>query len=277
MTAADPASFGPVPELAWLPVAKLSVDGRYQRSLDTRAGQRLIERLVENFRWSAFQAILACPDGKGGWLIIDGQHRAEAARRLGIEHVPAVVVAAGSVAEQARAFILANDQRVTVNQYAKHHARLAAGDPAAQEIDRRAAKAGMTIPHYPIPADNLKPGQTLALASFVSLPKRYGDVVADLAFKAVADAYRGQPGGLRAAFFAGMAEWLANAAGAEERRRKADSAAAALGGRPWAELDNRALARRHQRGGSVIANVSAIIALWANAPSVDRARLMAGR
>ena len=90
---------GPLPELAWLSVAKCSVDASYQRTFESRTSQALVSRIAENFRWSAFQAVLAAKRG-AGWVIIDGQHRVEAARRAGIEHVPAVIVRAGSIAEE---------------------------------------------------------------------------------------------------------------------------------------------------------------------------------
>lgn len=273
------ADAGPRPELCWLPVDRLSVDQSYQRTIDTRAGQNLIGRIAERFTWSAFQAILACPDGGGGWFIIDGQHRVAAAKLCGIAEVPAVVVAAGGAAEQARAFIIANDDRVAVNQYAKHHARLVAGDPEALATDALCRKFGMSIPRYPIPSDQLKPGQTLALASFRTLPRRYGDAVAKEAFRIIAEAYRDKPGGLRAAFFAGAADWLARTTmTAAERQRRTENLIRELRQRPWADLDARSQARKMRYGGTLITSVAAILGHWAGAsPSADRARLMAGR
>ena len=86
---------GPEPDLAWLPVARCRVDSAYQRSILSKNSQALIGRISTNFRWAAFQAVLATPDPKeeGWFLILDGQHRVEAARRRGFPRVPAVVVA----------------------------------------------------------------------------------------------------------------------------------------------------------------------------------------
>jgi hypothetical protein len=95
---------GAKPDLYWLPVDKLDVDPAYQRTLDTKASQKLIQKIADGFRWISFQAILATPVGKADgkrWLIIDGQHRVAAARQCGIAHVPAVVVAEASQQEQA--------------------------------------------------------------------------------------------------------------------------------------------------------------------------------
>jgi hypothetical protein len=199
------SNFGKEPELARLPVEKLGVDRTYQRTLDTKAGKILIARIAARFRWSAFQAILATPDGKGGWLIIDGQHRVAAARQLGIKRVPAVIVDAVSVAEQAAAFVEANQARVSINPFALFHARLAAGEEEAGELQRLCEKAGITIPRYPLPADKIKPGETLALGTLAKIARAHPPAFALLVFKAVGDAYRGTAGGLAASFFAGAA------------------------------------------------------------------------
>lgn len=87
---------GPRPELTWLPVGRLDIDPAYQRAIDTRRSQRLIGKIAANFRWAAFQAILAGPSGPERWLIIDGQHRvAAAARRYGLAATTAAIAALG--------------------------------------------------------------------------------------------------------------------------------------------------------------------------------------
>lgn len=197
MTAAR-TTHGKRPELKWLPVAKLSVDHRYQRTLESERSQRLIARIAERFHWTAFQAVLATKRPGGGWLIIDGQHRVEAARLCGEAEVPAVVVDASTMAEQASAFVQSNMDRVTVNPFALHRARVAGGDPTALAIDRLCKKAGIEIPPYQIPADKLKPGQTIALGTIARLSIRFGEKVAAATLKAIADAYVDRTGALRA-------------------------------------------------------------------------------
>lgn len=188
---------GAPPELAWLPVDKLSVDPSYQRTLETRRSQALIEKIAANFRWVAFQAVLTVKTADG-WTVIDGQHRVEAAKRCGVERVPAVVVVARSVAEQAAAFVQANLDRVTVTPYALHHARLAAGDPAAQAIDRCCRASGLSIPRYPLAVDNMKPGQTMALGSIGRAVKQLGEEDATIVFKSITAALGQQAGSIRA-------------------------------------------------------------------------------
>lgn len=185
---------GPKPELAWLPVAKLSVDPSYQRTLESRTSQDLVARIAEKFRWSAFQAVLAAKRGSG-WVVIDGQHRVEAARRAGIEHVPAVVVAAGTIADEAAAFVQANLDRVVMHPVQLYHARLVAGDKAAASIASALKAAGITVPRSPRPA---QANETLAIGSVWALVHHLDAGPAGEVLTAIAEPFRNVPGALRA-------------------------------------------------------------------------------
>lgn len=266
----EPPDPGPVPDLAWLPVARLRVDHTYQRTLESRRSQTLIERIAAEFRWLAFQAILATPDGQEGdlgmWLVLDGQHRAEGARRAGITHVPAVVIPGLNKAEQAAAFVRANTDRVSVNAFALHHARLAAGAPGAMAIDRACLASAMSIPRYPIPADRIGLGQTLALGTIDRILKLYGEPTAILAMSLVGAAYARQAGALRAPMIAAVAylvaaEHIANREGAGARigaflqRHAAES------------LMERARKRKLSRAGTERDALIYIIRLGMSAPS----------
>jgi hypothetical protein len=192
--------FGPKSEMRWVHVDRLSVDERYQRSLETRAGQKLIGRIVEGFRWSAFHAILVTPSDQG-WRILDGQHRVEAARRLGIDEVPAVVIETVSLTDQAAAFLSANRDRIKVNEYALHHAQLVSGECLALSVDELCKGAEIAIPRYPLPSDQIKPGQTLALGALRRLAKMQDRALAHCVVVTVANAYRGEAGALRSSIF----------------------------------------------------------------------------
>lgn len=185
---------GPKPEMAWLPVASLSVDRRYQRSLETLRSRALIRRIAEHFHWSAFQAIVATPT-KGGWLVIDGQHRVEGARGAGILEVPAVVIPAASMAEQARIFVQANSQRVAISPFTLYHARLAADEPSAVRTQAFCVKHGVTIPRYPIPLRALKPGQTLSVAAIERIANE-GDRAGEKAVALLLRTWPDRPGTL---------------------------------------------------------------------------------
>jgi hypothetical protein len=279
--APDPGGPGPRPELAWLPLDLLDVDRRYQRGLDGRRSELLISNIAGNFRWAMFQSILVTASGTrpGRWLIIDGQHRVQGAKGAGIAEVPAVIVAAESVAEQAAAFVGANQARVAVNPYALYHARLTAGDADALAVAAFCNKARITIPRSPVPADRMKPGETVALGAVTALPRRYGPVIAGLAIGAVADAYRDFPGGLRANFFHAAAlllkEQPSGAAAATAARITA--ALRAIG---WGQLEQLSQSRKARYGGTLVLACVAVIKVKlpsAASAGVPMARLMAGR
>jgi hypothetical protein len=197
---------GPRPELAWLPVAMLSVDPAYQRTIEGRVSQAAIGRIVAEFRWSCFGVVMvAAVDGGGdGWVIIDGQHRVEAARRCKLSTVPCIIVPASTRDEQAKIFLATNRLRVTVNAYAMHHAQLAAGEQIALDTQALADSAGISIPRYPIPRDRLTPGQTLALAMIKSATL---NAFGTRAVRLVGAAWMGKPGGIPAGVI--RAVWLA--------------------------------------------------------------------
>lgn len=199
----DSDSYGLPPELAWLPVGKLVIDPSYQRSIESRRSQLLIARIASEFRWAAFQAILATP-AQDVWKVLDGQHRIEACRRIGIAHVPAVVVKADTAAEQAGYFVRANSDRVAMNAFALFHARVAAGDEAAVDVSRACGFAGVTIPRSPTAAEHLKPGETMALGSINQAVGKLGVHGAAAILRAIMRAWPGDPGWIRASLVRAM-------------------------------------------------------------------------
>ena len=220
---------GSLPELAWLPVDKLSVDPRYQRRLDSRQSQNLIDKIATNFRWARFQALLAV-EADDGWRVIDGQHRFTAAKRRGIDRVPAVVLPDGDIAEQAAAFIGANRDRVAVSAQALFHAELAAGEPEALTLDRHARAAGIEIVHYRISNAELGTRRTAAVPALRRILRRFGEVTLARSIGLVAHAWRDQAGSLRAPFFMTVALFL-NEGGNEKSLREV------MPQRDWRELE----------------------------------------
>ncbi len=188
--------FGPRPELTWLPVKMMSVDPTYQRTMESRVSQRQIVQIVETFRWACFGTVLAVPH-EDGWRIIDGQHRVEAAKRLGIPTVPAIVVPEASVAEQAQIFLSTNLLRSKVNPYALFHARIAAGEQLAVDTKDLLDEAGLWVAPGNVMWKDLKPGQTLALKTIENAVTA-ADAPSRAAVIAVGRAFEGKRGGATA-------------------------------------------------------------------------------
>lgn len=165
--------YGPKPALVWLDAAKVSVDPKYQRDTSSVRSRNLIDKIASLFTWKRFGVVLTVKH-EGGWYVIDGQHRVEACRLLGIDRIPSIVLPHASVAEAAADFVAINRDRVAVTPLHIHHAQLAAGDPEAVAIADVCRQAGVEICRYPVPANKMKPGQTLAVQTVARLIKTGG-------------------------------------------------------------------------------------------------------
>lgn len=243
--------YGPKPKLGWVPIADIYVDHVYQRTLESAASRALVAKIAANFCWARFGAALLTKTDKG-FAALDGQHRIEGARVRGdIKSVPAVIVEAGTTAEQAMAFVGANMDRVPVNLFALHHARLAAKEPVAVEINKVCKAAGIEIPKYAALAKNLKPGQTVALAAIGIAVKVLGAERAIIALGAVATAYEGKRGFLRAALIKAVARMY-------QEGTSASAITAALK-KSGDDIEMQARAWNHANGESMEAAYRAVI------------------
>lgn len=195
---------GHPPDLVWLPVDRLSVDPRYQRDTKSRRSQVVIEKIAADFRWSRFGVIMAVK-GADGWLVVDGQHRVEAARRRSdVPRVPALVLRETSLADVAADFVAVNQTRVIVTPLHLHHAQLAAGDPETLKVADICKRAGIRICRWPTPANKMKPGETLAVGLIISVV-RLGE---DAALKILTRARKASPVGVSARAIRGAREEL---------------------------------------------------------------------
>ncbi len=237
---------GDRPELAWLRIDALQVDRRYQRDTGSKRSKKLIAQIAANFRWAMFGAVQVARSPGGKFAIIDGQHRVEAARRAGFEQVPCIVVQADSVNDQALAFLAANRDRVIVNPMALHHALVAAGDSSSGAVQAVADAAGVTLPPYPVPAAQMKPGQTVALGAIAAVLRDHGAAHAELVLRALAAAFEGQAGRLRGPLIRAAALILAPP---HEGRR--DRLVAVLRALPAADLDYMVLDFRVENEGAI--------------------------
>lgn len=142
---------GPAPTLAWIEIDKLSIDRRYQREMG-KGNWAHVNRIMREWNWLHYQPVVVAPvagsrEGTGGgFVVIDGQHRLEAARKHpAIDRLPCYVVAAPDVALQARAFVELNARRIGVTRLQRFWAAHAAQEPVARRIHRICADAGVTI------------------------------------------------------------------------------------------------------------------------------------
>jgi len=170
--------------LAFVPVAALVVDRRYQRRT-SEASRSRIRKIVAGFAWSKFGAIAVTEVGEGQYAVIDGQHRALAACVVGAEAVPAVI-ASGDIARQAEDFVGINAVRTSVAAIDKFRARVAAGDEVAVQVNAMLTELEISTD---VPAGaGVRYRETRAVSTLEKLQKRLGRGVVFTALETLLDA-----------------------------------------------------------------------------------------
>jgi hypothetical protein len=197
---------GAAPMLQWLRITDLVVDPTYQRPI-VGTGRRNVNRIARTFSWSCFAPVVVSPVEGGRFAIIDGQHRTTAAALVGLETVPCQIVIAGRE-EQAAAFKAINGITTPISRMALHAAALVAGEPWAVHMNEICARAEVELLRYPIPVENQRPGQTMAVGAISSCLKRYGDDTVITALQCVTQTKNNEPGALTANLIKALCEVL---------------------------------------------------------------------
>lgn len=190
------ASLGVRPELAWLPISNLRIDERYQREV-LRNGSRNIGKIARNFDWSKFGIVVVARLTDGLFAIVDGQHRTIAAAARQILEVPCVIIDADP-AQQAAAFAEINGSVTAISKLAIFAAEVAAGNPSALDLSKACSSAGVSVCRYPVAANNMKPGETIAIGALQDNFKTYGPQHLTLALSAIMSSVGKTPGMVKA-------------------------------------------------------------------------------
>ncbi len=146
--------------MGWVKLASLVVDETYQRPI-MRKGRQTIIAIAANFEWRKFAPLIIAPLGDGTFAIVDGQHRATAALLIGLGEAPAMIVNADRKT-QAALFNAINAVVTPVHKLAAFNAAVAAGEEPAASVARVCADAGVIVCRYPVPANTMDAGMTLA-------------------------------------------------------------------------------------------------------------------
>lgn len=205
-TAPIPAAMhGPRGELAWIPISKLVIDPRYQRSVRAD-GRRNIKRIVERFNWAFFSPLIVCRRGADAYAVIDGQHRGIGAMTHGgVPEVPCLIIEGDEKAE-ARAFAIINGQVTSVMQTQVYYARLAGDEPKALELDRVCKAADVRI--QKTPTGGYKVGETLAVGALETCLDKYGQEALITALQCITQTGNGNAGLVRGPLIHSLCETL---------------------------------------------------------------------
>jgi hypothetical protein len=187
---------GPAPDLRWIAIAALRIDPTYQRHV-LRTGEKNILAIARGFEWAKFATVIVAPIEGGLFAIIDGQHRATAAALCGKKEIPCQVVIADR-RKQAEAFAAVNGNVTAMSTLQLHAARLASGEPRALALAEACAAADVSICRYPVPANKMKPGETLAVSVLQGLLDKFGRDAFVAALSCITKTRQGNPGMIRA-------------------------------------------------------------------------------
>lgn len=166
------ADLGVEPELAWLNISDLRIDPSYQRDIN-RGGSRNVGKIARRFDWSLFGVVIVARLGDGLYAIVDGQHRTISAALRKATRVPCSIITA-TAGKQAEAFAAINGAVTAISPLAIHHAEVVAGAPEAVSLRNTCASVNVQICRYPVPASDMKPGQTLAIRALQEGVRQHG-------------------------------------------------------------------------------------------------------
>lgn len=252
------ADIGPPPELRWIGLELLSVDPQYQRSVDSRASRDNIARIVERFSWRKFQALTIVERDDGTFAIVDGQHRWEAAKlHPAVTAVPCLLIDARHLRDEAESFVAVNLNRVAMNPFHLHKARVVAGDPDALHLQEVCDRAGVVIPKTNLPSKDLPARGTLALSTIRDALRVYGDGPTIDALSTLAAAFPREPGSIRSALIKALVQfWALYRKGHDVDR---DRLVKVLAARGAVELERGGQAYRANFGGTTITAIRAAV------------------
>ena len=152
---------GVAPEMAWLYLSDLVIDGDFQRPLE-RGNWTQIRKIAKGFDWAHFTPVVVAQIGDDRYSVIDGQHRCHAAMMVGVKSVPCIIHQL-TTQQQARAFSAINGQVTAVSAFHLYRAALASCEPWAVTAQKVVADAGCELMVYYASASHKKPGQIYSI------------------------------------------------------------------------------------------------------------------
>lgn len=142
--------------------------------------------LAAEFRWAHFQPLTVAVRPDGGYAVIDGQHRLQAARALpAVTEVPCYIVDAADSARQASTFLAVNTTHRAVKAIEKFRAGLAAGDKQIVSLQRIVDQVGIKMISNKVQA----PMTTASISTLLSLHRSAGPEPLRKALSAIATAW----------------------------------------------------------------------------------------
>jgi len=240
---------GPRPVLDWVEASLIDVDHNYQREVDGRS----VQRILTDFRWDHFGAVVLARKPDGRFAVTDGQHRVKAAQlHPGVTHVPALITALEGTEEEAKNFLVINRARKSVTPVETFWAGMAAGDQTAMRVRAALQKAGCDV----VPGNGeYGPGLTNAVSAVTRSLDRYGDAATIRALKTIRAAWPSDARALRGTLIQALSGLIRGNKTLDDGRL-----ARVLGPRSFAEMTASAEAFRKLSGGAADVSLRKTIA-----------------
>lgn len=186
---------GRMPVLQFVPPAELDIDASYQRSIESGGSRALVRRIAQYWNWDLCQPLVVArrrSDAGERLFVIDGQHRLAASRLRGdIGQLPCVVVEFANAGDEAASFVHLNQERQALSKLDIFKAAVASEDPESLAIVAALEAQGLSIaPHSNHTA--WKPGMLSNIGGLQSVWRKRGARVAEMAMRALAQAFAGQ-------------------------------------------------------------------------------------
>src|SRR6185369_14411365 len=210
---------GSPPTLEWRAVGELLIDPVYQRSIDTGPSQSLIRKIAMFWDWGLCQPLAVSRRPDGALTIVDGQHRASAAKLRGdIPHLPCVITSYANAGDEAAAFVALNQTRRPLSAIDLFKAAVAAEDKDALTILGALRSAGLDMaPHSNW--TSWKPGMVSNVGGLRECLHAKGEAVLCGALVILGHAYKGEVLRYAGTIFPGIAHivWNERQKGGEEK------------------------------------------------------------
>jgi hypothetical protein len=199
MTELQPPGIGARPRLEWVNVELIDVDKTYQRDADRKS----VQKILLDFRWDHFGAVVLSAKPDGRFNCTDGQHRVLAALdHPEVSEVPALITALDGAAAEADNFLTINRSRRAVSTIEIFWAGLASGDAATIRVRDALAAADCGVIRSQAA---YQVGMTGAVSAVSRSLERYGDAATIAACKAIRAAWPVDAKSLRGSLITALA------------------------------------------------------------------------
>ena len=172
----------------YVPVADIKIDMRYQRRLSLKK----VAEIAADFDPAIAGVLVLSLRSDGCFYVVDGQHRAAAMRKLGIEKAKCEVIIGLTLREEADKFVKANKTRKSPESLDVHKALTVKGDPVTLEINAIVERCGLSIQADGRGArGKRKPGVVWAVAALNDIYQRGKADLLEYILKLVMEAWPG--------------------------------------------------------------------------------------